>query len=42
MHLLKIVKKYLKRTFNNEDFEKEKNLIKQKYEEKRESCLMIT
>lgn len=33
------VKKYLKRTFNNADFEKEKNLIKQKYEEKRERLL---
>ena len=33
------VKKYLKRTFNNEDFEKEKKLIKQKYEEKRERLL---
>ena len=33
------IKKYLKRTFNNEDFEKEKNLIKQKYEEKRERLI---
>ena len=33
------IKKYLKRTFNNEDFEKEKTLIKQKYEEKREKLL---
>ena len=33
------IKKYLKRTFNNEDFEKEKKLIKQKYEEKRERLL---
>lgn len=33
------VKKYLKKTFNNEDFEKEKNLIKQKFEEKREKIL---
>ena len=33
------MKKYLKRTFNNEDFEKEKKLIKQKYEEKRERLL---
>lgn len=33
------VQKYLKKTFNNEDFEKEKNLIKQKYEEKREKML---
>jgi len=30
------IKKYLKRTFNNDDFEKEKALIKQKYEEKRD------
>lgn len=33
------VKKYLKRTFNNEDFEKEKGLIKQKYEERREKLI---
>jgi len=33
------VKKYLKKTFNNEDFEKEKTLIKQKYEERREKIL---
>ena len=33
------VHKYLKRTFNNEDFEKEKKSIKQKYEEKREKLL---
>lgn len=33
------IRKYLKRTFNNEDFEKEKSLIKQKYEEKREKLL---
>lgn len=37
--LIEDVKKYLKRTFNNEDFEKEKKLIKQKYEEKREKLL---
>ena len=37
--LIEDVKKYLKRTFNNEDFEKEKKLIKQKYEEKRERLL---
>lgn len=37
--LIDDVKKYLKRTFNNEDFEKEKTLIKQKYEEKREKLL---
>ena len=33
------IKKYLKKTFNNEDFEKEKGLIKQKYEEKRTQIL---
>lgn len=33
------IKKYLKRTFNNDDFEKERTLIKQKYEEKREKLL---
>jgi len=33
------IKKYLKKTFNNDDFEKEKVLIKQKYEEKREKVL---
>ena len=33
------IKKYLKRTFNNEDFEKEKSLIKQKYDERREKLL---
>ena len=33
------IQKYLKRTFNNEDFAKEKNLIKQKYEEKRTKIL---
>ena len=33
------VKKYLKKTFNNDDFEKEKNLIKQKYEEQRERII---
>jgi len=38
-NLVADVKKYLKRTFNNEDFEKEKNLIKQKYEEKRERLI---
>lgn len=37
--LVEEIKKYLKRTFNNEDFEKEKGLIKQKYEEKREKLL---
>ncbi len=37
--LVEDVKKYLKRTFNNEDFEKEKKLIKQKYETKREKLL---
>lgn len=33
------MKKYLKKTFNNEDFEKEKALIKQKYDEQREQLL---
>ena len=33
------VKKYLKKTFNNEDFEKEKALIKKKYDEQRELLL---
>ena len=33
------IKKYLKRTFNNEDFENEKSLIKQKYDERREKLL---
>lgn len=37
--LVQDVQKYLKRTFNNEDFEKEKKSIKQKYEEKREKLL---
>lgn len=37
--LIEDVKKYLKRTFNNEDFEKEKSLIKQKYEDKRAKLL---
>jgi len=33
------IRKYLKRTFSNEDFEKEKNIIKQKYEQKRTKLL---
>lgn len=33
------IKKYLKRTFNNEDFEKEKKLIKQSYEDKRQKLI---
>ena len=33
------IRKYLKRTFTNEDFEKEKNLIKQTFEEKRTQLL---
>ena len=33
------IKKYLKRTFTNEDFEKEKNLIKQTFEQKRTKLL---
>ncbi len=37
--LIADLRKYLKRTFNNEDFEKEKSLIKQKYEDKRSKIL---
>ena len=37
--LIEDVKKYLKRTFNNEDFEKEKALIKKEFEEKRENLM---
>ena len=37
--LVEDVKKSLKRTFNNEDFEKEKKSIKQKFQEKREKIL---
>lgn len=33
------IRKYLKRTFTNEDFEKEKNLIKQTFEQKRAKLL---
>jgi len=33
------IKKYLKRTFSNDDFEKERNIIKQKYEQKRTKLL---
>ena len=33
------IKKYLQRTFTNEDFEKEKNLIKQSFEQKRTKLL---
>lgn len=33
------IKKYLKRTFSNDDFEKEKNIIKQKYEQRRAKLL---
>ena len=33
------VRRSIKRTFNNEDFEKEKTLIKQKYEEKKTKLL---
>lgn len=33
------IKKELKSTFNNEDFEKEKNIIVQKYQDKREKLL---
>ncbi len=37
--LIEDIKKYLKKTFNNDDFEKEKKQIKQKYEDKRERLL---
>lgn len=37
--LIEDIKKYLKKTFNNDDFEKEKKQIKQKYEDKREKLL---
>ena len=37
--LVEDVKKSLKRTFNNDDFEKEKKSIKQKFQEKREKIL---
>ncbi len=33
------IRKYLKRTFSNDDFEKERNIIKQKYEQKRTKLL---
>ena len=35
------IRKYLQRTFSNEDFEKEKNIIKQKYEQKRAKLLDV-
>ncbi len=36
---VKDVRKDLRKTFNNDDFEKEKQIIKQEYEEKRENLL---
>ena len=36
---IKDIKKDIKKTFNNEDFEKEKTLIKQQFEEKRTKLL---
>ncbi len=36
---VKDVRKDIKKTFNNDDFEKEKQIIKQEYEEKRENLL---
>ena len=36
---VKDVRKDIKKTFNNDDFEKEKQIIKQEYEEKRETLL---
>ena len=36
---VKDIRKDLKKTFNNDDFEKEKQIIKQEYEEKREKLL---
>ena len=38
-NFVKDVRKDLKKTFNNDDFEKEKQIIKQEYEEKRERLL---
>ena len=37
---IKDIKNDLKNTFNNEDFEKEKALISQTYEEKREALMV--
>lgn len=38
-NFVKDVRKDIKKTFNNDDFEKEKQIIKQEFEEKRESLL---
>ena len=36
---IKNIRKDIKKTFNNDDFEKEKKIIKQEYEEKKEAIL---
>ena len=38
-NFVKDVRKDIKKTFNNDDFEKEKQIIKQEFEEKRENLL---
>lgn len=38
-NFVKDVRKDIKKTFNNDDFEKEKQIIKQEFEEKREALL---
>ena len=38
-NLIKDVRRDIKKTFNNDDFEKEKQIIKQEFEEKRENLL---
>lgn len=38
-HFVKDIRRDIKKTFNNDDFEKEKKLIKQEFEEKREKLL---
>jgi len=38
-NFIKDIKKDIKNTFNNEDFEKEKNLIKQEFEDKKSSLM---
>ncbi len=38
-NLVKDIRRDIKKTFNNDDFEKEKQVIKQEYEEKREKLL---
>ena len=38
-NFIKDVRRDIKKTFNNDDFEKEKQIIKQEYEEKRENLL---